>query len=98
MTKRYLSNKWIGYSGALAFAAIFMVGCVSDVKKDDGAGEEKPAAAVDSSEVKLMSIGGSMFSIPSPIGLANLLASTILERSKPFIAFPKKASLNPPGP
>ena len=72
MTKSRNVNKWIGYSGAFAFAAIFMVGCVSDVKKAED-GEEAKTAEVDSSATKLMTIGGSMFSIPSPIQTAMLI-------------------------
>lgn len=91
MTKSNFSNKWIGYSGALAFAAIFMVGCVSDVKKDEGGGED-PAAAVDSSATKMMSIGGSMFSIPSPIQTAMLIEKSGSDYNKQFLNDAKRVT------
>ena len=89
MTKSNYLNKWIGYSGAVALAAIFMVGCVSDVKKEGG---EENAAVVDSSETKLMSIGGSMFSIPSPIQTAMLIEKSGSDYNKGFLNDPKKVT------
>ena len=92
MTKRYLSNKWIGYSGALAFAVLFMVGCVSDVKKDGGGGDDGAATKVDSAEVKLMSIGGSMFSIPSPMQTAILIEKSGSDYNKQFLNDAKRVT------
>ena len=92
MTKSYLSNKWIGYSGALAIAVLFMVGCVSDVKKDGGGGDDGAATKVDSSEVKLMSIGGSMFSIPSPMQTAILIEKSGSEYNKQFLNDAKRVT------
>ncbi|MCF8277780.1 MAG: hypothetical protein K9J17_13685 [Flavobacteriales bacterium] len=89
MTKSKYSNKWIGYSGALALAAIFMVGCVSDVKKDDGG---EGVAEVDSSATKLMTIGGSMFSIPSPIQTAMLIEKSGSDYNKGFLNDAKKVT------
>lgn len=90
MTKSRNVNKWIGYSGAFAFAAIFMVGCVSDVKKaEDG---ESKTAKVDSSATKLMTIGGSMFSIPSPIQTAMLIEKSGADYNKQFLNDAKKVT------
>jgi hypothetical protein len=89
MTKSNYLNKWIGYSGAFALAAIFMVGCVSDVKKEGG---EENTAVVDSSETKLMSIGGSMFSIPSPIQTAMLIEKSGSDYNKGFLNDAKKVT------
>ncbi len=89
MIKSKYVNKWMGYSGALAFAAIFMVGCVSDVKKDD-AGEG--VAEVDSSATKLMTIGGNMFSIPSPIQTAMLIEKSGADYNKSFLNDAKKVT------
>ncbi|MBP9151909.1 MAG: hypothetical protein KBF73_06470 [Flavobacteriales bacterium] len=88
MIKSKYLNKWMGYSGALAFAAIFMVGCVSDVKKDDGEG----VAVVDSSANKLMTIGGNMFSIPSPIQTAMLIEKSGADYNKSFLNDAKKVT------
>lgn len=91
MTKTRSVNKWIGYSGAFALAAIFMVGCVSDVKKTED-GVQASSAEVDSSATKLMTIGGSMFSIPSPIQTAMLIEESGAEYSKDFLNDAKKAA------
>ncbi|MCF8461211.1 MAG: hypothetical protein K9G46_10825 [Flavobacteriales bacterium] len=88
MIKSKYVNRWMGYSSALAFAAIFMVGCVSDVKKDDGEG----VAVVDSSATKLMTIGGSMFSIPSPIQTALLIEKSGADYNKSFLNDAKKVT------
>lgn len=90
MTKSNYFKKWIGYSGALACAAMFMVGCVSDVKKDDGGGEG--VSEVDSSATKLMSIGGNMFSIPSPIQTALLIEKSGAQYSKGYLNDAKKVT------
>jgi hypothetical protein len=90
MTKSNFSNKWIGYSGALAFTAIFLVGCVSDVKKDEGGGED-PAAVVDSSATNML-IGGSMFSIPSPIQTAMLIEKSGSDYNKQFLNEAKRVT------
>lgn len=91
MIKSYFSNKWIGYSGALTFAAIFMVGCVSDVKKDEGGGDDT-TAKVDTAGMKLMSIGGSMFSIPSPIQTAMLIEKSGSDYNKQFLNDAKRVT------
>ena len=91
MTKSKNLNKWIGYSGAFAFAAIFMVGCVSDVKKTEDGGEAK-TSEVDSSATKLMTIGGSMFSIPSPIQTAMLIEKSGADYSKGFLNDAKRVA------
>jgi hypothetical protein len=88
MIKSKYLNRWMGFSGALAFAAIFMVGCVSDVKKEEGAG----VAEVDSSANKLLTIGGSMFSIPSPIQTAMLIEKSGADYNKSFLNDAKKVT------
>jgi hypothetical protein len=88
MIKSKYVNRWMGFSGALAFAAIFMVGCVSDVKKDEG----ETVAEVDSSANKLMTIGGNMFSIPSPIQTAMLIEKSGADYNKSFLNDAKKVT------
>ena len=89
MIKSKYLNKWVGYSGAFALAAIFMVGCVSDVKKEDGG---EGVAEVDSSAAKLMTIGGNMFSIPSPIQTAMLIEKSGADYNKSFLNDAKKVT------
>ena len=72
-------------------AAVLMVGCVSDVKKAEDTGEAK-TAEVDSSGVQLLTIGGSMFSIPSPIQTAMLIEKSGADYSKGFLNDAKKVS------
>ncbi len=91
MVKRNFSNRSIRLNGALALAIVFIVGCVSDVKKDEGKNGDI-ATEVDSSAVKLMSIGGSMFSIPSPIQTAILIERTGADYDKTFLNDTKKAT------
>jgi hypothetical protein len=91
MTKSRGLNKWIGYSGAFALAAVFMVGCVSDVKKAEDGGETK-TAEVDSSGAQLITIGGSMFSIPSPIQTAMLIEKSGADYSKGFLNDAKRVA------
>jgi hypothetical protein len=91
MTKSRGLNKWIGYSGAFALAAVFMVGCVSDVKKAENGGETK-TAEVDSSGAQLITIGGSMFSIPSPIQTAMLIEKSGADYSKGFLNDAKRVA------
>jgi len=89
MIKSKYVNKWVGYSSAFALAAIFMVGCVSDVKKEDGG---EGVAEVDSSAAKLMTIGGNMFSIPSPIQTAMLIEKSGADYNKSFLNDAKKVT------
>jgi hypothetical protein len=91
MTKSRGLNKWIGYSGAFALAAVFMVGCVSDVKKAEDGGETK-TAEVDSSGAQLITIGGSMFSIPSPIQTAMLIEKSGADYNKGFLNDAKRVA------
>lgn len=91
MIKTNRFNKLLTLGAAAAFSAIFMVGCVSDVKKEDGASEQ-PGAEVDSSGTKLMSIGGSMFSIPSPIQTAMLIEKSGSDYNKGFLNDAKKVT------
>lgn len=91
MTKTKTFNKLLNYGSAAAFATIFMVGCVSDVKKDDS-GAEAPAENVDSSATKLMTIGGSMFSIPSPIQTAILIEKSGSDYNKQFLNDAKRVT------
>ena len=72
-------------------AAALMVGCVSDVKKAEDNGEVK-TAKVDSSGAQLLTIGGSMFSIPSPIQTAMLIEKSGADYSKGFLNDAKKVS------
>lgn len=72
-------------------AAVLMVGCVSDVKKAEDNGEAK-TAKVDSSGAQLLTIGGSMFSIPSPIQTAMLIEKSGADYSKGFLNDAKKVS------
>jgi hypothetical protein len=85
MIKMNSLNKLLSLGGAAAFATIFMVGCVSDVKKDESNNGEQPTAEVDSSGTKLMSIGGSMFSIPSPIQTAMLIEKSGADYNKGYL-------------
>ncbi len=91
MTKSRSLNRWFGYSGGFALAAVLMVGCVSDVKKAEDNGEAK-TAKVDSSGAQLLTIGGSMFSIPSPIQTAMLIEKSGADYSKGFLNDAKKVS------
>jgi len=91
MIKSKFSNRWIGFSGAVAFAVIFMVGCVSDENKEQSDDGDK-TAEVDSSSVKLMSIGGSMFSIPSPVQTAILIEKSGAEYNKGFLNDAKRVT------
>ena len=89
MIKIKYVNKWMGYGSAFALASIFMVGCVSDVKKDDGG---EVVAEVDSSAAKLMTIGGNMFSIPSPIQTAMLIEKSGAQYNKSYLNDAKKVT------
>lgn len=91
MTKSNYLNKWIGFGGVFALSAIFMVGCVSDVKKE-GADEGDTTEKVDSTSTRLMSIGGSMFSIPSPIQTAMLIEKSGADYNKGFLNDAKKVT------
>ena len=91
MIKSRSLNRWFGYSGGFALAAVLMVGCVSDVKKAEDNGEAK-TAKVDSSGAQLLTIGGSMFSIPSPIQTAMLIEKSGADYSKGFLNDAKKVS------
>mgnify|MGYP000344040640 CR=1 FL=1 len=55
MIKSKNLNKWIGYSGGFAVAAVLMVGCVSDVKKAEvnGGAETVEADSLDVSCLRL---------------------------------------------
>lgn len=90
MIKREFFKKWIGYSGMFVATAVLMVGCVSDVKKEEV--KTEPVAEVDSSATTLMAIGGSMFSIPSPIQTALLLEKSGAEYNKGFLNDSKKVT------
>lgn len=90
MIKSNYFTKWIGYTGAFAFAAIFMAGCVSDVKKDNGA--EDAVAKTDSSGTMLMSVGGNLFSIPSPIQTAMLIEKSGAQYDKVYLNDAKKVT------
>ncbi|MFT6211160.1 MAG: hypothetical protein ACJATE_001791 [Bacteroidia bacterium] len=91
MIKSKNLNKWIGYSGGFAVAAVLMVGCVSDVKKAEVNGGAETVEA-DSSGAQLITIGGSMFSIPSPIQTAILIEKSGADYSKGFLNDAKKVS------
>lgn len=88
MTKSNYFKKCIGYTSALAIVAIFLGGCVSDVKKDEGT----ETAVVDSSASKLMSIGGNMFSIPSPVQTAMLIQKSGAQYNKSYLNDPKRVT------
>lgn len=90
MIKREFFKKWIGYSGMFVATAVLMVGCVSDVKKEEVKTES--VAEVDSSATTLMAIGGSMFSIPSPIQTALLLEKSGAQYNKGFLNDSKKVT------
>lgn len=90
MIKTNRFNELLSFGSAAAFAAIFMVGCVSDVKKEESSSNEP--TPVDSSAMKLMSIGGSMFSIPSPIQTALLIEKSGADYNKGFLNDAKKVA------
>lgn len=93
MIKTNTFNKLLSFGSAAAVASMLMVGCVSDVKKDgegDGAGET--SEAVDSSATKLMSIGGSMFSIPSPVQTAILIEKSGADYNKAYLNDAKRVT------
>ena len=93
MIKTNTFNKLLRFGSAATVASILMVGCVSDVKKGgEGEGSEQPTEAVDSSATKLMSIGGSMFSIPSPIQTAMLIEKSGAEYDKSYLNDAKKVT------
>ncbi|MFC2175396.1 hypothetical protein ACFLR1_00320 [Bacteroidota bacterium] len=91
MTKGNLLNRWIGYGSALALGAMFMVGCVSETTKEGGE-EETTVEKVDSSSTMLMSVGGAMISIPSPIQTAMLIEKSGADYNKGFLNEPKKVT------
>jgi len=86
MMKKNLFN---GAIGVLALCAMFSAGCVSDVKKDDSDAQAK----ADSTEAanRIMTIGGSLFSIPSPIQTAMLIEKSGADYNKGFLNDAKKA-------
>lgn len=86
MTKKKRIN---GAIGLLAVCAMCSVGCVSDVQKDSSGGQSN----VDSTSAadRIMTIGGSMFSIPSPIQTAMLIEKSGADYNKGFLNDAKKA-------
>ncbi len=72
-----------------ALCSIFMVGCVSDVKKE---AQDEAANADSASANRIMTIGGNMFSIPSPIQTALLIEKSGAEYDKKFLNDPKKST------
>lgn len=85
MTKTTPISKLLSLGSAAAIASMFFVGCVSDVKKDGETNEEPKTEEIDSSANKLMTIGGSMFSIPSPIQTAILIEKSGADYDKGFL-------------
>ncbi len=83
-------NLFNGALGILALMAMFTTGCVSDVKKDsdDGGANSDSTAASD----RIMNIGGSLISIPSPIQTAMLIEKSGAEYNKSFLNDAKKAT------
>lgn len=75
--------------GMFALCSIFMVGCVSDVKKE---AQDEAANADSASANRIMTIGGNMFSIPSPIQTALLIEKSGAEYDKKFLNDPKKST------
>ncbi|MCF8255956.1 MAG: DsbA family protein [Flavobacteriales bacterium] len=87
MMKKNVMN---GTIGVLAICVMFTAGCVSDVKKDGGEGQ----ANVDSTDAseRIMTIGGSLFSIPSPIQTAMLIEKSGADYNKGFLNDAKKVN------
>ncbi len=82
-------NLFNGSLGILALMAMFTTGCVSDVKKDSGdAGTNVDSTAASD---RIMNIGGSLISIPSPIQTAMLIEKSGAEYNKSFLNDAKKA-------
>jgi hypothetical protein len=75
--------------GMLALCSIFIVGCVSDVKKE---AQDEAANADSAAANRIMTIGGNMFSIPSPIQTALLIEKSGAEYDKKFLNDPKKST------
>jgi hypothetical protein len=87
MMKKNLFN---GALGILALMAMFTTGCVSDVKKDSGDGQANADSTAEAD--RIMNIGGSLFSIPSPIQTAMLIEKSGAAYNKAFLNDAKKAS------
>lgn len=85
MIKTNPLNKVLRLGSAAVIASLFMVGCVSDVKKEGETEDKTAEVAIDSSATKLMTIGGSMFSIPSPIQTAILIEKSGADYNKGYL-------------
>ena len=90
MMKKTNLNRLNVAAGALAMCAMFTVGCVSDSKKDpvDTAAVQDSLANAN----RIMTVGGGMFSIPSPIQTAMLIEKSGAQYDKKFLNDAKKAS------
>lgn len=89
MIKRNFLKEWSGAAGVVAVASFLMVGCVSDVKKESTDETQTTSGEIDSTGNKLMSIGGNMFSIPSPMQTSMLIEQTGADYNKSFLNDPK---------
>lgn len=89
MIKKSNLNRLNGVVGLLAICAIFTVGCVSDVKKDGETGTNTDSTAAAE---RILTFGGSQFSIPSPIQTALLIEKSGAQYEKKFLNDAKKAS------
>jgi len=92
MTKSRFSENWIRTGTLFMAAAMLMVGCVSDEKKATDNTQSEATEEVDSSASRLMSIGGSMFSIPSPVQTAILIKGSGAEYNKAFLNDAKRVT------
>lgn len=82
-------NLFQGAFGIVALFAMFATGCVSDVKKDaSGDGSADSTATGD----RIMTVGGSLFSIPSPIQTALLIEKSGATYNKAFLNDAKKVT------
>lgn len=89
MMKKPYINRQNGWIGIVAVCVLLAAGCVSDVQKD---GKDGSAAADSTANAdRIMTIGGSMFSIPSPIQTALLIEKSGAQYDKKFLNDAKKA-------
>lgn len=91
MINRKFFNRVAGVGGLFVGATMLMVGCVSDVKKEESA-DQGPSTEVDSSATKLLTVGGSMISIPSPIQTAMLIEKSGADYNKQYLNDSKRVT------
>jgi len=74
-------------TGFMAAMAVCLVGCVSDVQKDSsGQGPTEPSSDAD----RILTVGGAVISIPSPIQIAMLIERSGADYNKGFLNDAKK--------